>query len=108
MDSTKTENLTKALPLVQDADLIKVQTVSEKIVEQLTLLDDGVSTPKDLKLEAYEIVGAVGWRLLLRAPNKQLAAIRAFAYQGWLIDNRGLNVQESQAVVNNLPQLFTR
>lgn len=98
-------------PLVEQPELITVKTLSAKIVAQMDMMtDSGRFTNPPLQHDNMEIVGyVVGLNcLVVRTKSTgHLYRLACGAYIADLTSHNSMTIDEANAQVRRLPQLFT-
>ncbi len=95
-----------SLPVVADATLIKVKTISPKLVETLDYLD-GNQMDRNVDLTGVEVLGKLPkyGTLIVRDTKGDIYQLRSFAMIQWLM-KQGMDNARANEVAGNYPQLF--
>jgi hypothetical protein len=94
------------LPVVADATLIKVKTISPKLVEAMDYLD-GNQMDRKVDLTGVEVLGKLPkyGTLIVRDTKGDLYQLRSYAMITWLM-RQGMDNARANEVAGNYPQLF--
>jgi hypothetical protein len=95
-----------SLPVVADATLIKVKTISPKLVEAMDYLD-GNQMDRKVDLTGVEVLGKLPkyGTLIVRDTKGDLYQLRSYAMITWLM-RQGMDNARANEVAGNYPQLF--
>jgi hypothetical protein len=104
------EVMLHGLPIVKEAHLITVKTISNRVVEQMEYIDGNAYDPQSKQKREFsgcEVVGRVApYQTLIVRDKDTFYKMRAIAYIMWREQN-GASNDKAQKEIRAYPQLFT-
>jgi len=115
IEPVKSVPAVSAIPLCKEPTLIKVMTISSRIVDQLRIEDDHIESSAIFDFSGKEIIGLASSFLILRdTKTGHLSRIRSFKYTEWRVTQLGgddwksrAGEAKAKAELAAMPQLFT-
>jgi hypothetical protein len=107
-EEIKTSAPINGVALVQNPELIRVQTISKKLVEQLQFIDgEAGSKLGRTDFDGCQFIGSVDYCPLVRDEQGKLWRLRGIAFIMWQQEKHGATNAEANERLRALPQILT-